>query len=71
MTAAENRGFDPNALRAKYDAERDKRLRSDANEQYRELKGGLAHYMEDTYSESQRIGNSKALYGSDKQHYVK
>ncbi len=52
VTAAENRGFDPNALRAKYDAERDKRLRSDANEQYRELKGGLAHYMEDTYSES-------------------
>jgi cyclohexanone monooxygenase len=49
---AEGLGFDPDALRAKYDEERNKRIRADANEQYRELKGDFAHYLEDTYSES-------------------
>ena len=39
--------FDPDALRAKYREERDKRLRVDGNEQYRELAGDLAHYLED------------------------
>lgn len=42
---------DPAALKAKYLAERDKRLRSDANEQYVEIKGGFAHYLEDPYVE--------------------
>jgi cyclohexanone monooxygenase len=42
-------GFDPAALRAKYRAERDKRLRADANEQYVEIKGEFAHYLEDPY----------------------
>jgi cyclohexanone monooxygenase len=51
-TAAKPLGFDPEALRSKYDEERDKRLRADANEQYRELKGEFAHFMDDTYSES-------------------
>ena len=32
-------GFDPDALRAKYRAERDKRLRADGNEQYVEVDG--------------------------------
>ena len=32
-------GFDPAALRAKYRAERDKRLRPDGNEQYRRGRG--------------------------------
>jgi cyclohexanone monooxygenase len=44
-------GFDPDALKAKYLAERDKRLRSDANEQYVEIKGEFARYLEDPYVE--------------------
>jgi cyclohexanone monooxygenase len=46
---AEKLGFDPEALRAKYRAERDKRLRADGNEQYREIKGDFAHYLDDPY----------------------
>ncbi|WP_421931030.1 flavin-containing monooxygenase [Phenylobacterium sp.] len=42
-------GFDPEALRAKYRAERDKRLREDANAQYVEIKGDYAHYLDDPY----------------------
>ncbi len=42
-------GFDPEALKAKYRAERDKRLRTDGNEQYREIKGEFAHYLDDPY----------------------
>ncbi len=42
-------GFDPDALRAKYRAERDKRLRNDGNEQYREVTGLFAHYLDDPY----------------------
>jgi cyclohexanone monooxygenase len=44
-------GFDPGALKKKYLAERDKRLRIDGNEQYREIKGEFAHYLEDPYVE--------------------
>ena len=40
-------GFDPDALRAKYRAERDRRLRSDGNDQYLEVKGEFAHFVED------------------------
>src|SRR5207248_1539698 len=42
-------GFDPDALREKYREERDKRLRVDGNEQYIEVKGVFAHYVEDPY----------------------
>ncbi|QKR99908.1 NAD(P)/FAD-dependent oxidoreductase [Sphingomonas sp. CL5.1] len=42
-------GFDPKALKAKYRAERDKRLRADANEQYVEMAGKFAHYLDDPY----------------------
>ena len=42
-------GFDPEALRAKYQAERDKRLRDDGNAQYREIAGDFAHYLDDPY----------------------
>ena len=48
---ADDLGFDPQALREKYRVERDKRLRGDANEQYREIKGDFAHYLEDPYVE--------------------
>ncbi|HLK25200.1 MAG TPA: NAD(P)/FAD-dependent oxidoreductase [Caulobacteraceae bacterium] len=43
--------FDPDALRAKYRAERDKRLRADANEQWTEVKGDFRHYIDDPYVE--------------------
>src|ERR1700757_3082646 len=42
-------GFDPAALKAKYRAERDKRLRADGNEQYREITGEFARYLDDPY----------------------
>ena len=41
--------FDPDALRDKYRFERDKRLRADGNEQYVEIAGQFAHYLEDPY----------------------
>ena len=41
---------DKEALRRKYREERDKRLRSDGNAQYVEIKGQLAHYLEDPYT---------------------
>jgi cyclohexanone monooxygenase len=46
---SEDLGFDPKALKAKYRAERDKRIRQDGNEQYIEIKGQFAHYLEDPY----------------------
>ena len=51
VKSAEDLGFDPDALRDKYRAERDKRLRADGNEQYREIKGEFAHYLDDPYVE--------------------
>jgi cyclohexanone monooxygenase len=42
-------GFDPDALREKYRAERDKRLRADGNQQYREIAGEFARYLDDPY----------------------
>ena len=45
--------FDPDRLRAKYAEERAKRIRADANDQYRELRGDLARYREDTYAGEQ------------------
>ncbi len=44
-------GFDAERLRAKYREERDKRIRADANEQYFEVKGTYAHYLDDPYVE--------------------
>ena len=41
--------FDPDQLRDRYQAERDKRLRSDGNEQYQMIAGNFAHYLEDPY----------------------
>jgi cyclohexanone monooxygenase len=49
MTTPSTSSFDPEALREKYRLERDKRLRSDGNEQYVEVKGAFAHYVEDPY----------------------
>ena len=44
-------GFDPDALREKYRAERDKRLRADGNEQYREVVGDFSRYVDDPYTQ--------------------
>ena len=41
--------FDPEALRARYRAERDKHLRADANDQYLNMAGAFAHYIDDPY----------------------
>ncbi|MBW2268855.1 MAG: NAD(P)/FAD-dependent oxidoreductase [Deltaproteobacteria bacterium] len=45
-------GYDADALREKYREEREKRLRNDANEQYIEVKGAYAHFVEDPHAES-------------------
>jgi cyclohexanone monooxygenase len=44
-------GFDPKALRRKYDLERDRRVRADGNEQYVEITGRFAHFLEDPYAD--------------------
>jgi cyclohexanone monooxygenase len=44
-------GFDPAALRQRYREERDRRLREDGNEQYIEVKGEFAHFLDDPYAE--------------------
>jgi cation diffusion facilitator CzcD-associated flavoprotein CzcO len=42
-------GFDPDVLRERYGQERDKRLRADGNDQYVEIAGRFASYLEDPY----------------------
>jgi cyclohexanone monooxygenase len=51
MPTGDVQEIDRDALRAKYRAERDKRLRPDGNEQYVEPVGHLSHYLEDPYAE--------------------
>src|SRR5579859_1063309 len=51
LDTAETLDFDPDALRARYLAERDKRLRPDANDQYVEVAGDFSHYIDDPYVE--------------------
>ncbi len=41
--------FDPDALREKYREERDRRVRTDGNEQYLEVVGDFARYLDDPY----------------------
>src|SRR5215217_6239631 len=51
-TADPTLDFDPDALRQRYQQERDKRLRTDGEAQYRELSGDLARYSdEDPYAD--------------------
>jgi len=47
---AETKQIDKKALLAKYIEERDKRVRADGNAQYLQIKGHLAHYLEDPYT---------------------
>ena len=48
--APAKRPIDKQALLAKYIAERDKRLRPEGNAQYLQVKGHLAHYLDDPYT---------------------
>lgn len=50
MTDGASPSMDREALRAKYRAERDKRLRPDGNEQYVEPTGRFAHLLDDPYT---------------------
>ncbi len=43
-------GFDPEALRARYRAERDKRLRREGNAQYVEIGGAFSRFLDDPYA---------------------
>ena len=43
------RAFDSDALRERYRVEREKRLRPDGNEQYIEMTGEFARYLDDPY----------------------
>ena len=52
LTTAEL-GFDRDAVREKYREERDKRLRADGNQQYIDVKGDFARYIEDPWLERQ------------------
>ena len=43
--------FDPDTLGKKYQEERDKRIRADGNDQYQEVTGEFAYFVEDPYVE--------------------
>ena len=49
--------FDPDALKAKYLEERDKRLRDDANDQYIEVTGDFSNYVDDPYAKAGLFGS--------------
>ncbi|WP_019433014.1 flavin-containing monooxygenase [Streptomyces sp. AA0539] len=51
MTVTNELDFDPGALRAKYRAERDRRLRPDGSRQYRRTTGEFGYYVEDPYAD--------------------
>src|SRR6266704_345062 len=48
--ASQNASIDKERLRQKYLEERNKRLRSDGNDQYLRVAGQLAHYLDDPYT---------------------
>ena len=49
-SAIQDLGFEPDALRDKYRQERDKRLRADGNDQYREVVGDFTRFGDDPYA---------------------
>lgn len=49
LPTSEELGFDPSELRRRYAEERDKRLRPEGNDQYREVTGDLERYNVDPY----------------------
>lgn len=48
-TQSDHSGFDPDALREKYRAERDKRIRADGNDQYLNVVGSYERFLDDPY----------------------
>ena len=52
-TTGDEVSFDPDALREKYRLERDKRVRSDGNEQYVEVVGEFSNYVDDPYIDAE------------------
>jgi hypothetical protein len=42
--------FNPDEIKKRYLAERDKRLREDGNDQYKQFKGQFQHYLTDPYT---------------------
>jgi cation diffusion facilitator CzcD-associated flavoprotein CzcO len=64
MSESAELSFDPDALRERYKQERDKRLREDGNEQYVEMTGDFARYLEDPYIE-QRIEREPVTSDTD------
>ena len=52
IPSSDELGFDFLATKARYQEEREKRLREDGNDQYVEVKGDFARYVEDPYIES-------------------
>ncbi len=51
LPTTEELGFDPLQLRRRYREERDRRLRPEGNDQYREVSGELERFVEDPYIE--------------------
>ena len=49
MKKTNDLNFDPESLRKKYKTERDKRIRSDGNNQYQEMVGEFSNYVDDPY----------------------
>ena len=49
MTTDARDSFDPDALRARYREGRDRRLRRDGNDQYLEVRGEFASFVDDPY----------------------
>ena len=58
----ENFDFDPDKLREKYKEERDKRVRADGNEQYKEVKGEFSYFVDDPYIEKKIERNSQKVH---------
>ena len=54
--------FDPEQLRQKYKEERDKRVRADGNDQYKEVKGDFSYFIEDPYVEERAERNPLKLH---------
>ena len=52
LRAPHDLGFDPDALRDKYRAERDRRIRPDGNAQYQRVEGSFGYYADDPYAET-------------------
>lgn len=49
IVQSENLNFDPDQLRQKYQAERDKRMHLEGSQQYQEVDGDFSHYVDDPH----------------------